>query len=458
MARKKIEHPGVYYVKRAERTVTDKRTGKTRTMRAAARYKWTDPLTGKLDSDTFTEREARTADTRARAMKRKSDELRQLREDIEAGKVKANSGFTVAQAVAAFFDDNPHRRPAYVAELRRATDRFEAWADSAGIGSVDEINKAALVRFAGAVKRAPKHRAVKGGRAGQYAPSKERRAPVTINSELTAAGTVLLWLRGADLLSRATPEDIAQALKHISAPKDDPDPLQPAEVRAVLRAAIERDADLAARARRGKRVGPPIAGFVAFEVLSGIRAEQARALTWDRVNFEGRLTITITTSSKTKRKRRMLFDDVTPKLRELLEAQAVVTGGKRPVWGFSEQQTKRARERLIDTPGPKKRGKGMKAAYGSPAFTWQQLRVTSRSACGAAQLMDADAMARHYGHIKEVAHDFYAGSMPSVSRDAESIEDALGIEAELDEIIAQTKARARRGLRAVEGLRAERVG
>jgi integrase len=183
--------------------------------------------------------------------------------------------------------------------------------------------------------------------------------------------------------------------------------------------------------------------------LSGIRAAQARALTWDRVNFDGDTTITITAAGKRKRKRTMRFDDVTPKLRELLQAQADVTGKSGSVWGLTLDQTKRARERLLDTPGPKKRGKGMKAAYGAPEFTWQRLRITSRSACGAAQLMDPDRMARHYGHSLQVAHEHYAGFMPGVSRDASSLEEALGIEAELDEIIAATKARARQGLRAV---------
>jgi integrase len=420
--------------------------------RTSWRVKYRDPETGKETRRTIPAKFAGSAEKRARFAAAISRDIRTRAARVAAGELRTDVGVTVADAVASYYDENPNHGASYIVELRRATGRLEAWAEFAGVDTVDEIDRGALMKFAGFVKRAPKHRVVKGGSAGHYASrdKRERRAPVTINGELTAAGTVLYWLRDANLLPKATPEDIARATKHISAPKDEPDPLKPAEVREVLRAAIERDADLVERARDGERVGPPIAGFVAYVLLTGIRAAQARALTWDRVNFDGDTRIKITRASKTKKGRTMRFNDVSPKLRELLEAQALVTGSKSGlVWGVTSAQTKRALERLVDTPGPKKRGAGMRSAYGAPEFTWQKLRVTSRSACGAAQLMDADRMARHYGHSPQVAFEHYAGDMPGVSADASSLEEALGIEAELDEIITATKARARGGLRSV---------
>lgn len=421
--------------------------------RASWRVKYQDPEKPKETRRTIPARFAGSAEKRARYMAGISRDIRTRAAKIAAGELRSDTGTTIAEAVARYFENHPHHGPSYKAELRRATGRLEAWAEAAGVGSVDEITRGALMTFAGVVKNAPKHRAVKGGSAGQYAMTgaKKPRASVTINGELTAAGTVLYWLRDADLLPKATPEDIRRATKHISAPKDEPDPLRPSEVREVLRAAIDRDADCALRARDGERVGPPIAGFTAYVILTGIRAARARALTWDRVDFDGGdTTIKITSASKTKRARTMRFDDVSPKLRELLQAQVLVTGGKSAtVWNVTEGQTDRARERLLDAPAPKKRGAGMRSAYGAPDFTWQRLRKTSRSACGAAQLMDPDRMARHYGHSLKVAFEHYAGFMPGVSRDASSLEEALGIEAELDEIIKATKARARRGLRSV---------
>jgi len=89
-----------------------------------------------------------------------------------------------------------------------------------------------------------------------------------------------------------------------------------------------------------------------------------------------------------------------------------------------------------------------------PTFTYQVLRVTCQSFLASAPSVYGAASiflaARRGGHSVAVCEKHYAGSVRNISPEAKTIEAAMGIEREADQVIASIAAPARRrGLVAV---------
>ena len=170
-----------------------------------------------------------------------------------------------------------------------------------------------------------------------------------------------------------------------------------------------------------------------YILLTGCRLGEALRQQWESIELDDG-NIHIGTESKTSLPRDI---DIAPSpaLGRLLAAQRLRTGGKGSVWGLTEDEAGGAMDRL-------------RAEYGAPkGFTYQILRVTCQSYLASAPSIYGAASiflaARRGGHSVAVCEKHYAGAARNISPEARSIEAAMGIEREADQVIASIAAPAR---------------
>jgi hypothetical protein len=117
----------------------------------------------------------------------------------------------------------------------------------------------------------------------------------------------------------------------------------------------------------------------------------------------------------------------TPSLRRLFAALQLRSGDKTgPVWDFTRMAAKRSRRRMIEE-------------FGSPEFTYQQLRVTCDCYLnnspgiygGAAAFMAA----KRLGHSVAISEKFYASAIRGIKPELRTLEAVLGIETQVEQII-----------------------
>jgi hypothetical protein len=117
----------------------------------------------------------------------------------------------------------------------------------------------------------------------------------------------------------------------------------------------------------------------------------------------------------------------TPSLRRLFAALQLRSDKKTgPVWDFTRMAAKRSRRRMIEE-------------FGSPEFTYQQLRVTCDCYLnnspgifgGAAAFMAA----KRLGHSVAISEKFYASAIRGIKPELRTLEEVLGIEKQCDQII-----------------------
>jgi integrase len=438
----KRKHSGVTLIKpEPARERVDSKTGKLKRSGAMGwRVRFTDPDSGKTVKRAL-DRSLRTKADREDYACRLSDQLARRRLDLESGASKA-TGTPIADAIQRFFAAHPSLRPKTVTTYEAGTDKLVRFAQKHRIRTVDDLDRRKLMVFREQLIKQPKRQNAAKGRRGQKIEGAERRSNESINRELRAVKTCLLYLIDADLFTKLSPDDVRRCCKPLKTSTDRKDFMRPAAMQKLLAAARRHDSDTfrATRAEHGgeARQGmtpkyPPIAPIVLFVGLSGCRFGEAIDLTWDRVDLDaldasGKAVgeIYIDSSSKTA-KARTIGLEVSGVLRTLLAAQRLKTGGKGSVFGL--------------TPGEARAGmKRLKAQYGAPeAAGWQILRVTVATyLCNAPGIYGAASAfmeSRQLGHSILVAEQHYVGLIRGIPIEARTLEAAMQIEAEAAKIV-----------------------
>ncbi|MFT3927837.1 MAG: hypothetical protein QM778_35240 [Myxococcales bacterium] len=413
-----------------------------------------------LDSDVTTE------DRRVDAAVQRSREIGARALEIDRGADPLH-GSDLVQAIAAYHKAaEVELRDKTVALYKRATDMFLEWARAHGIKSTRDLKAARLPGFRDYLLAQRKKAYVRGGKRGQRKAGNEKLSPQTINWQLRAVKTALNHLRSRGMVP-LTSDDIADRLKPVEVPQDDPEFLRPQECVALLEAALRHDAETFAETRSEHRgIGTagttpkydPIAPLVATVLLGGFRIGEALAVRWSAVDLavldsEGKPKGEIrlkASETKTKRARTVELG-VSPSLRILLATMKLRAGDAQFVFGgdgpMPRSSAEAARRRLVgEVPKkarkiePKKNRKQTPAVdFGAPRnFTWQALRSTCATyQCNAPSIFgDAAAFrsAKRLGHSITVSEKLYANQF-SVSHAARTLEQAMGIEAIMARVI-----------------------
>jgi integrase len=206
------------------------------------------------------------------------------------------------------------------------------------------------------------------------------------------------------------------------------EPLTPAELVKTLEAAERHDLDLLTpRTGPGqKRKHVPVLPLVVIAILSGARRKEAVELRRD--DFDPTVcgmdgvevgAIKVRKEVGKRGKARTITLDYSPFLaRYLRELQLATEPGAR-LCGITYSQAGVALERL-------------KGEFGAPkSLTWQKLRQTVSCYLTSAPGLFGSAShiqsARRLGHSLKVADQFYLEAIAGLSKDAETLEDAMRI-------------------------------
>lgn len=394
--------------------------------------RFTDPDTGRRREVTIPDGHEATEELRQAWAEWKAGELGERGRQLEEG-APVKTGRTLADVVAEYYRQNePRLRASTATAYRQGTDLLLAYAAERQLALADELRGQHLEAFRAWLFSRPRLVQQKGGKRGGRSADPERKlSPVGINSRLRSVKTVLDAVRRLGLVPMLTHDHIRDALRAEREPRPLPDYLRPAQIRALLLAALRHDAGRFDLTREEKAAGAPggktpkyepIAPFVAFVLLTGMRFEEARVTRWGDVDLAAAPAGTIHVGTESKTGHARLVDlVVSPVLVRLLKALKLRAGEATHVFGGVQPVTRdvieKARKRLV-------------ADFGAPAFSWQILRATCgtflANAAGIFGGASAYREARQLGHSVQVAEKHYLGVV-HVERDSETLEDAMAV-------------------------------
>jgi integrase len=380
------------------------------TGRHGYRLKYRDPDTGKAKRETLkgTKYQADTkAGERARedAAVRKYNELFRREIALESGAMRYRKE-RLEDAEQRYLATL--KSPRTVEAYSEGTRTFLAWAERKGLRTTNDVTRGSLVEFR-------EHLAT------------FEIAPATHDKRLRGVKSMIRFWIDAELCARISYDDLGR-IKQKGEPVADRVWLTPTQCQKMLEAAVRHDRDTGGP-------GTPIAPFVAYVLLGGARVGEALALDWSHIDLEalnvnlepvGEIVVPATVS-KTKT-RRVIGLQETPSLRRLFAALQLRSGDKTgPVWDFTRMAAKRSRRRMIEE-------------FGSPEFTYQQLRVTCDCYLnnspgifgGAAAFMAA----KRLGHSVAISEKFYASAIRGIKPELRTLEEVFGIGKQCDQIIA----------------------
>jgi len=413
------------------------------------RARYVDPLTGKRTKVTL-EARLSTREARAQWCKDLSANLATRRADIAKGVVLVApvERVTIDAALATYLADAGVRlRGKTLATYALSYGVLASWAKGEHVTHCDELTGPKVASLRDAVVRQRKRTAASGERSGAYKVTVETRSPRTINRDLTVLGTLLTAWRRRGLVALSG-DQIADMTRHVPSNRDLPVYLPPADLRRLLDAALQHDAETFAMTRAehhaagkpGPLAGstlryPEIAPFAAFLLLTGCRHGEALSLRWCDVDLEaldadgmkvGELRLRAP-DVKT-RTARIVDLEVTPALRRILAAMKLRAGNAACVFhGLTAASATKARGRLVKR-------------YGAPTFTWKDLRSTCETYLANAPGIYGGASvflaAKQLGHSVVVAEKKYAGTMRGISREARSLDVAMQIAPQLERVSA----------------------
>lgn len=439
------KHPGVVLMKPDEAA------------RSGWRARYVDPESGrtiKISLDVDCARRGvpalTTVEQRDDWAAKKSRELAKRRLELAEGAPKVESG-SLALAVDGYFEAAENRLgSSTIALYRAAADLLLDWARHREIVTTDMLRPTALPGFRDFLLAQRKKAYVKGRGRGARRAGTAKLSPRTVNWQLRAVKTILNDLRIRGMVP-LTSDAIADGLKAVDEPIEAPEFLRPVECQRALAAALWHDAETF-KITRAENAGDlpagstpryrPIAPFVAFTLLTGMRLSEVLAVRWAYVDLEaldadGRLVGEIrlpASVTKTKRARTVGLD-VSPSVRELLAAMKLNAGRVKPsafVFGAAEptpeSTIESARRRLVEK-------------YGAPSnFSAQLLRSTCATYMNNAPSIYGGAAsfisAKRLGHSVAVSEKHYAGQFNGVSRDARTLEAAMQIESLTAKVVA----------------------
>jgi integrase len=375
---------------------------------------------------------------------RLSKTLGKRRMDLEAGAPR-ETGTLLTDAVEQYFTDHKQLREGTLGVYRTDAGKLLTWAQSVNLVSADQLTGPRLLQFRASLIRAPLPVSVKGGKKGEKASAPKTRRPSTVNRELRSVGTVLGYLRKLGLLPRMSSDELRDSLEKLGVSKVALKYLTPADLQALLEAALRHDA-ATFKETRAEHAGPgraelgstarypAVAPFIATLVLSGMRFGEAAGLKWAWVDFdaldhEGRAVGEIhlpPEATKTDRGR-IVGLEVAPALRELLLTMNPERRREGKVFDASPEGLRNAIGRLRSDFG------------GPPQVTPQLLRQTVSTyltcAPGIFGSTSAYRSAAQLGHSVKVASDLYTSPARGIPREARTLEAAMQIEKQMAQVI-----------------------
>lgn len=415
---KRSPHPGVVLTKPDSRNPT-------------WRARCEDPDTGKRVKIRLDPMGAgRNAQTRKRWAIDKAREIAKRIDALNSGAPRA-TGTKLADAVARYYEDHPRLRDRTKSTYAKGTDKLVAWCETHRVKSADELTLAHLVRFRASLSTAARARNVAGRARGTKALTDTPRSASAVNVEIRSVKAVLRYLRSIGLLPRLSRDDISDGLRLLPTPKSAPQFLRPPELKSLLLAANDHDAEkfeITREEHHGERQRgttpryPAIAPVIAVTLLSGMRFGEVAALDWSEVDLEAG-EIRLGTRTKTKHARTITFEH-SPALASIMAALHK-PDAKGNVWKRTTEQMRAGGRRL--------------GRYGAPDdWNFQALRRTCgtflTNAPGIFGGSSAYRSARLLGHSVAVAEKHYLGVV-RIDKEAATLEAAMGIEGELAEVL-----------------------
>ncbi len=358
--------------------------------------------------------------------------------EVDAGQDPADDSQLPARvpldaSIAAYLDTARQRlRPRTLETYAGALALLGEWASQRGVKTTADIRRERLVDLHGWLVALPKRK------------GEGTRSANAINRELRAIKTFLHHVRRANQLPNADRDALADTLRALSRPREQPEYLKPNQIGRLLEACSRHDAATFEETREehaGQRVVGttlryrPIAPFAAILLTTGMRRGEALALRWDDIDLDaldhdgnrvGEIQLRAT-ATKT-RYARTIGLEVSPGTRRLLARMKLQSRGEQVFEGYTADMVTKARARLI-------------ADFGAPRFSWQSLRST----CGT-YLTNAPAIfgaaapfmsAKQLGHSVVVAERHYAGLLRGIPRSARTLDEAMKIEEQLTSIARQ---------------------
>lgn len=406
------------------------------------RCKWVDPDTGKWKWKTMRKLGKTSKTAVVTWARRKSRQVLARKAKLEAGGLRYEPK-SLADAVEGFFEaKEAELRDQTVKFYRRGTKCLLEWADQAGIREPGDLTARDLARFRTWLTKRRRFAPEKGRERGAWTATGKKLHPTTVNNRLRTVRIVLNAWRRIGLTPKLDGDAVRDSLPSVRAARSVPKFLRGPEVERVLRACLRHDADLYDMTREDRAAGrkpgesetprfEPMAAFTATLVLTGMRVGECRLLRWDQVDLPHG-EIVLDTGTKTKTGRRIPLD-VTPTLADLLGRMKLQAGDALFVFGkkgYGETLLKRTLSRL-------------RAKFGAPRFTWQDLRRTCGTylACSGGIYGSASAYmaARRLGHSIAVAEKHYLGAITDIPTDAKALEAALGVEGVMGQVVGASE-------------------
>jgi len=356
--------------------------------------RWRDPVTRKQVQRDCAPLGLTNDDLRRRWAVAKAAELRKLRGQLELG-----SGSAVRIDI-----EQSHRD--YIASAsneRTKLARIPALASVAeflekqGAKSVQDISAPMLAAWGNHVRR----------------PAN----PHAIGTRNLHLSVVAAWLRSArelGQLPRIAPEAITSALRRQKGASEPIEVLRPQQVRDVLRSCIAHD----------EAEHEQMAPLALLLLLTGMRYREGAELVWGEVDLEAKAIRLPAARVKTKAARSVTLAEC-PSALELLGALRLRGGGAGRVFRIERTRAESMRRATMRD-------------YKAPTWDWRTLRRTCGSAIVCAGVLGPGSpflAAKRAGHSVAIAERHYLGALTDLPRDATTIEQALGIEAEAKAIV-----------------------
>lgn len=358
-------------------------------------------LSGKTRKVTLERIDSKTAETRKAWAVRLSEQLQRARSDTKAGVLRGVEAVHLSGAVARFFEAHPRLSPgtrrSYGAAIATLIDGRERLTTA-------QLTPALLTTWRTERARALKRAARSGGGRGEKRTLSRLRSPFSVNKEIRSVSVILEYWRSSGML-RLTRDDIADALRKERVALERREFLEPDQIRALLAACASHDAETFELTRDGSRNTPrykPIAPFVRFLLLTGMRLAEALAIEWRDVQPE-RIHVRASIS-KTKRAR---YVDLTVAPSAL---PARTNTGEGRVFELTAGEVHAARKRLVDLKAPE----------------WSPHALRRTCSTFFTNAFNAWRSSKSVGHSVTIAERHYAGlvRVPTVCT---TLEQAMGL-------------------------------
>jgi integrase len=434
-------------------------------VRWLARY--VDPDTKATKHETVPPEHCKTEESRTKWAGQKAKEIGKRDDALDEGAPPLTGGSLESFVARYFVDVSAGLRPKTLACYRESSDALLAWATERGIKLADELTKERLADLRTWVSNRRMRAPEKGGKRFGRTEKGRVRSPASVHRALREIRTVLQHLRKLGQVPMLTGDAIREYLRSPKMPDPTPEYLRSGALVKIIEAADRHDRTCWDLTRdehaRGLKVGAtpkyaPVLSYLAFTLLTGMRADEARLLRWARVELaEGPAGIITLKPEDVKTKRGRVVDlIVSPMLQKLLAKMRLNTPPS-AVFVFGDDVDEKgnvvpaltryaveaARKRLAKSPSEVVDEDGNVTldddGFGSPKFSWQQLRVSAATylVCSPGIFGSTSAFreAKQLGHSVAVAERLYASVVVHVPPEAKTLEAAMQVEDVLRKVL-----------------------